>query len=75
MQCERSALLKAGEPCNDPSGATLCGGATTCLKGTCIQPATDGTPCDPAQGIRCLDPAGCFDGFCRFRPTSCSSAE
>jgi hypothetical protein len=78
LRCERVELLKAGESCEDWwSGAVECGDGTSCLHhggtATCVAPAADGTPCFTGQGLACLAPASCIDGFCRFQsPLSCS---
>ncbi|MEJ7734537.1 MAG: hypothetical protein WKG00_35740 [Polyangiaceae bacterium] len=79
LRCERVALLKAGENCEaSASGAVACGGGSSCLPHggtmTCVDPAADGAACFASQGLGCLWPAQCIDGFCRFQVSrsSCS---
>ncbi len=70
LRCERVSLLEAGDTCQAMSSAAECGGGTTCLPhaatSTCVEPAADGAPCFASQGLGCLPPASCVDGFCRF---------
>lgn len=76
QRCERVTLAKVGEPCGYVATGAVCGGAgTICVDGVCGAPAADGAPCDLAQGVWCLTPADCIDGFCRFRDPACSSED
>jgi hypothetical protein len=78
LHCERVQVLEAGASCEGGApGAVACGGGTSCFPhdgtSTCAGPAADGTPCFATQGLGCLAPARCIDGFCRFQsPLTCS---
>ena len=93
--CVPLQLAAAGAPCNVGSGQQiLCAGAGTCVASavdagadggdagilqTCQAAATDGLPCDYADGPYCITPARCVvtadagtSGTCQFvDPTKC----
>jgi hypothetical protein len=77
--CGALRIAGAGQACGETAaGLVVCGAAASCREtdtaGVCVAPSGDGAACDEAQAKRCIAPARCVDGSCRWvDPARCPS--